>query len=88
MISFRVSEREFEMLKTQAESEGARNVSEFARIALCNRRTPASGDGIDQLRRDLEELKSYVRRVAEVLEQDAPAQRAESTTKTQPEPVE
>ena len=73
MISFRVSEREFEMLKAQAESEGARNVSEFARVALCNRAaSPDSKDTIDQLRRDVEELKHSIRRVAEILERTPP----------------
>ena len=61
------------MLKAQAESEGARNVSEFARVALCSRPSPSeSRDTIDQLRRDVEELKTSIRRVAEILEQTAP----------------
>jgi hypothetical protein len=91
MISFRVSEREFEMLKTMSESEGARSVSDFARLALCGQRTgngaspdhPAAsneriGDGgLDRLRNDLDELKAYVRRVAEMLEaRDATSPRA------------
>ena len=34
-ISFRVSEREFEQLKNKSEAEGARSISDFARLALC-----------------------------------------------------
>jgi hypothetical protein len=81
MISFRVSEREFEMLKTMSESEGHRSVSDFARLALCGQHNgngashalegpdrPERNDGIDRLRNDLEELKGYMRRVAEMLE--------------------
>jgi hypothetical protein len=74
MISFRVSEREFEMLKTMSESEGARSVSDFARVALCGRKNggvaaATSVDSFDQLRAELEQLKTYVRRVAEMLEE-------------------
>lgn len=72
MISFRVSEREFEMLKTLSESEGARSVSDFARDALCGSR-PGSAQrdpsvAFDELRVELEQLKTYVRRMAEILE--------------------
>jgi hypothetical protein len=72
MISFRVSEREFEMLKTLSESEGARSVSDFARLALCgpgNGHGPPSGPAdLTQLRSKLEELKADVQRVAELIE--------------------
>jgi len=74
MISFRVSEREFEMLKAMSESKGARSVSDFARIALCGYRSGASIESIEpeetiaRLRNEVEDLKVYVRRVAEALE--------------------
>jgi hypothetical protein len=75
MISFRVSEREFEMLKTLSESEGARSVSDFARDALCAPRNGAAPPAasaepagvMHQLRSDIEELKASVRHVAELL---------------------
>ena len=85
MISFRVSEREFEMLRTLSESEGHRSVSDFARLALCGERNgngashspPGENAGIDRLRTDLDELKAYVRRVAEMLEdRESTTQRA------------
>jgi len=78
MISFRVSEREFEMLKAMSESKGARSVSDFARVALCGHRNGASiepiepGETIARLRNEVEELKVYVRRVAEILEAREP----------------
>lgn len=81
MISFRVSEREFEMLRTISESEGHRSVSDFARLALCGARNGSSNqndESLDRLRIDLEELKTTVRRVAEMLEE-----RETATSRTQ-----
>ena len=77
MISFRVSEDEFIRLKTKSEAEGARSVSEFARLTLCgqtNGGSTAAGQPnadatqLTQLRDDLQELGTYVRRVAELIE--------------------
>jgi mobilization protein NikA len=77
MISFRVSEDEFELLKTKSEAEGARNVSEFARLTLCGQSNGGSAavghpntdpTQLTQLRDDLQELGAYVRRVAELIE--------------------
>ena len=77
MISFRVSEDEFMRLKTKSEAEGARSVSEFARLTLCGQMNggtaapePPSADAaqLTQLRDDLKELGTYVRRVAELIE--------------------
>ena len=78
MISFRVSEREFEMLKAMSEAKGARSVSDFARVALCGHRNGASIESIEPdetitlLRKEVEDLKVYVRRVAEILEAREP----------------
>src|SRR4029453_16658367 len=77
MISFPVSEDEFIRLKTKSEAEGARSVSEFARLTLCgqaNGGSTAAGQAkadatqLTQLRDDLQELGTYVRRVAELIE--------------------
>jgi hypothetical protein len=79
MISFRVSETEFELLKTRSEAEGARSVSEFARVALCTQANgqlalaaapSAAADAaeIARLRDELQELNGQVRRVADLLE--------------------
>lgn len=79
MISFRVSEDEFARLKTKSEAEGARSVSEFARITLCGQTNTASGGSNEHhasadavqftnLRADLQELNASVRRVADLIE--------------------
>lgn len=77
MITFRVSEDEFERLKTRSEAAGARSVSEFARLTLCGQTNGASAPGehpngdtsqLTQLRDDLQELSAYVRRVADSIE--------------------
>ena len=77
MISFRVSEDEFIRLKTKSEAEGARSVSEFARLTLCGQtngcstaagQPSADATQLTQLRDDLRELGTYVRRVAELIE--------------------
>ena len=80
MISFRVSEREFELLRSKSEAEGARSVSEFARLALCGQTTAAAAASsapaaidppeIRRLRDELQELNAYVRRVAESMERN------------------
>lgn len=70
MISFRVSESEFEALKVKSEAEGARSISDFARLALCGTRT--TGGALDpmvlQLSGEIQELRTYVQRVTELLE--------------------
>ena len=80
MISFRVSEREFEMLKSKSESEGARSVSDFARDALCGRGgnetargEPAETATLADLKDRISELNETVRRVAEMIEQSSPS---------------
>jgi Arc/MetJ-type ribon-helix-helix transcriptional regulator len=65
MISFRVTDQEYEDLKTRAESQGARNVSEFARTALCDRKQPTNEDALERLQQELQELKTYVSRIAQ-----------------------
>lgn len=77
-ISVRVSEREFELLKTKSEAEGARSISDFARLALCG--TGSTGvpaervdQGIDRLGGEMQQLSAEVRRVMELLESSRPA---------------
>jgi hypothetical protein len=75
MISFRVSEREFEQLKTKSEAEGARSISDFARLALCGSgggSTDGVNEGINRLSDDVQQLSADVRRVTELLESSAP----------------
>jgi len=74
MISFRVSDREFEMLKTKSEAEGARSISDFARLALCGSTNGSSEQerGINQLSGEVQQLSADVRRVTEMLEASRP----------------
>ena len=72
MISFRVSEREFEQLKNKSEAEGARSISDFARLALCGSgATDRVDQGINRLSDDVQQLSADVRRVAELIEASA-----------------
>ena len=73
MISFRVSEREFEQLKNKSEAEGARSISDFARLALCgsNGASERVDQGINRLSGDVQQLSADVRRVTELIEASA-----------------
>jgi len=76
MISFRVSDREFEQLKIQSEAEGARSISDFARLALCgsaSRPAQSVDQGLQRLTGDVQQLGADIRRVAELLEARPPA---------------
>ena len=74
MISFRISEEEFELLKTVYPQHGARNLSDFARTAMLRHlesRTElpdvaASGEVVsrlDQMQQDLVRLTEMVARL-------------------------
>lgn len=81
MISFRVSEREFELLKIKSEAEGARSISDFARLALCGGAADADAappQEIDQLRAEIQQLNACLRQVTDILQQKevAPPQRS------------
>ena len=57
MISFRVSEEEFEELRAKSEAQGARSVSDYARVSLCG-----PSNGLDRpIENDLHELNSGIR---------------------------
>ena len=45
MISFRLSEEEYESLRALCVTEGARSVSDYARTALCQVVTHGNGNG-------------------------------------------
>ena len=75
-ISFRVSEREFEMLKVKSEAEGARSISDLARLVLCGSAT-GSSDRVDkslnQLSGEIRQLSVDVRRATELIETSRPS---------------
>ena len=71
MISFRVSETEFQELRTRSEGQGARSVSDYARLAL--RDSTSTPDtrieaDLDQLSSEVQRLSSEVRRLTDLLE--------------------
>lgn len=77
MVSFRVSEDEFEQLRTKSEAQGARSVSDYARVSLCG--GTANGDGqhehkIQELSQGIEKLSLDIRRLFELIESPARTQ--------------
>jgi hypothetical protein len=79
MISLRVSEREFELLRTKSEAEGARSISDFVRLAICGSAITAADrvdQGIHRLSDDVQQLSAEVRRVTEILEASRPIARS------------
>jgi hypothetical protein len=76
MISFRVSEPEFELLKVKSEADGARSISDFVRLVLCGSATGPTDrvdKGINQLSGDIQQLSVEVRRATELLETSRPS---------------
>ena len=71
MISFRLSDHEFEQLKTTSEAQGARNVSDYARLALSGFASTSDDHletNIQQLSGELQQLRGDIRRLMELLE--------------------
>ena len=71
MISFRVSEDEFERLRMKSEAEGARSVSDYARVSLCNGAAASNGGHeikIQELSAGIEKLSLDIRRLFELIE--------------------
>jgi hypothetical protein len=71
MISLRLSEHEFEQLKATSEAQGARSVSDYARVALCGFSSKPDGNleaDVQKLSGDLRQLNHDVRRLTELLE--------------------
>jgi hypothetical protein len=73
MVSFRLSEEEYERLKDLSISERARSISDFARMALC--RLPGSesasgreGPRVDKLEGTVGQLKVDMRELREMLQ--------------------
>ena len=72
MISVRISEHEFERLKTASESQGARSVSDFARVVLCGSMDRPEGhqnnNGMQGLTAATLQLSRGIQRLIELLE--------------------
>jgi hypothetical protein len=65
MISFRVSDDEFERLRAKSQAEGSRSVSDYARLALA--REASDNEWLQHLQR----LSADVQRLAQLLETKA-----------------
>jgi hypothetical protein len=79
MVSFRVSEQDFELLKVRANAEGARSISDYARLALCRSDRPSTIQAdlaAIQLSEDIHQLREQLLQMTELL---ATAQRTEPT---------
>jgi len=66
MISFRVSDDEFQQLRAKSEAEGARSVSDYARLALSREASPGP-EWLEQIQR----LSLDVQRLTEILDRKA-----------------
>jgi hypothetical protein len=74
MISFRLSQDEYECLRQTSESRGARSVSDYARVTLC--RVVAGDPGtaespetqIEEISQKMRELDYKVQRLAKVVD--------------------
>jgi hypothetical protein len=74
IVSFRLSDDEYESLKQVSLSEGARSVSDYARVALCRllgASRPGDGDGIEakvlHLDAQMQALQDELRRLQAVI---------------------
>ena len=63
MISFRVSDDEFEKLRQRSAAEGARSVSDYARVALAR-----ESNGERDMMQHLQRLTADVQRLTELLD--------------------
>lgn len=63
MISFRVSDDEFERLREKSQAEGSRSVSDYARVALA-RESRGEHEWIEHI----QQLSAHVQRLTELLD--------------------
>jgi len=68
IVSFRVSEEEYESLRAASEVQGAHSISEYARRAACGKEPPAPPADfrqvVENLRSRVDELQDQMRRMA------------------------
>ena len=73
IVSFRVSEDEYESLRAASESEGAHSISEYARRAACTKLHIADGpdvrQAVHQLRSRVDQLQDEMHRIARRVDQ-------------------
>ncbi len=72
MISFRISEDEYQSVKEQSLAEGARSISDYARLVLCRGAAGQCGSGgsqamVSEIGARINELDREVRRLAQLV---------------------
>jgi hypothetical protein len=71
LVNFRLTEEEYETLKSAAENRGARSISDFARAAILSsvatQDTGGNGQNLTGIDRKLEEINVAVERLAGML---------------------
>jgi hypothetical protein len=71
MISFRISEHDFALLKNKSEALGARSVSDYARVALCSSARPMDvqvENDLHHLSVGVQQLSVELRRLFDLLD--------------------
>jgi hypothetical protein len=68
MVSFRLSEEEYDGLKSLCLAEGARSVSELARSTVCRLLGSTNGSPVLTLEKRVQELDREIRRLSELVE--------------------
>jgi hypothetical protein len=68
MVSFRLSEEEYDGLKNLCLSEGARSVSELARSTICRLLGSPNGSPVQTLEKRVQELDQEIKRLSLLVE--------------------
>ncbi len=68
MVSFRLSEEEYDWLKNRCLSEGARSVSELARATVCRLLGSTNGSPVLTLEKRVEELDQEIKRLSQLVD--------------------
>jgi len=71
MVSFRLSEEEYDGLKNLCLAEGARSVSDLARATVCRLLRMPNGSPVQTLERRVQELDREVKRLSQLIEKPA-----------------
>lgn len=68
MVSFRLSEEEYDGLRSLCLSEGARSVSELARSTVCRLLGSTNGSPVLTLEKRVEELDQEIKRLSQLVD--------------------
>ena len=68
MVSFRLSEEEYDGLRNLCHTEGARSVSDLARSTVCRLLGSPNGSPVVTLEKRVEELNQAIKRLSQLVE--------------------